>query len=190
MPNWRLNRVIHGLKNDAVIAYPTDTIWGFGCHPLSSRGIDRLLQIKQRSLKKGLILLSSDLDLFQSLVDPAVLHQHWQKLQQPYPRPRTWIVNASAHCPDWLTGGSGRVAIRITDKPLITDLCSAIGAPLVSTSANIAGRRSARNRLRIQKQFASQLDFIVEDHLQHSVLNSTGRASEIIELDSGNTLRC
>ena len=62
MSPWSLNRFVRAVARDAVFAYPTDTIWGFGCHPLSASGVARILSIKGRSVAKGLILLSSDLD--------------------------------------------------------------------------------------------------------------------------------
>lgn len=189
MSQWRLRRVCHAIKRGAVIAYPTDTIWGFGCHPMKSQAIQRLLSIKQRPLHKGLILLSGQLDFCHPYIDEQVYNEFQDRLSQPTTNPRTWIVPASNLCPVWLTGNSPSIAIRITDKPLVMHLSSELQSPLVSTSANMAGRRHARNRLLIERHFGTRVDFILEDTEQHSQLNVPGSPSEIIDLQTGKILR-
>jgi len=189
MSPWQLKRVCHAIERGAVIAYPTDTIWGFGCHPMNHAAIQRLLSIKQRPTKKGLILLAAHHDYCRTFVDESKFQQFCDQVSQPTPRPRTWIVAASSQCPPWLKGKTPNIAIRITDKPLIKRLSDSLQSPLVSTSANVAGRRDARNRLLINRHFGTQVDFILEDAEQHSQLNARGIASEIIELQSGKILR-
>jgi L-threonylcarbamoyladenylate synthase len=68
MSPWALNRLVHELSNGAVIGYPTDTIWGFGCDPYASESVFRIFQIKQRRVEKGLILLSSKLEYCEPFI--------------------------------------------------------------------------------------------------------------------------
>jgi L-threonylcarbamoyladenylate synthase len=177
-----LNRLAQALSAGAVIAYPTDTIWGFGCDPANGAAVARLLRIKQRPVHKGLILLASDMQY----CDPFVELEPGQRdiMLQPRERPTTWLVRASAHCPWWIRGSHPTVAIRITDHPLISFLCERLQSPLVSTSANRAGRSNARNTLQLQRQFAGELDCIVS-----GFASGGGQPSEIISLDSGTTIR-
>ena len=182
MSPWALNRLSQALCRGAVIAYPTDTIWGFGCDPASGESVARILQIKQRHASKGLILLSSNLDYCAPFItlEPGQREQ----LLEPNDRPTTWLVRASEHCPWWIRGSHETVAIRITDHPLIRVLCDGLESPLVSTSANRAKRSNARNALQIRKQFADELDCIVTGF-------ETGgaRASQIKSLKYGTTVR-
>ena len=182
MSPWALNRLVHALSRGAVIGYPTDTIWAFGCDPLDPEGVARILQLKQRPVDKGLILLSSRLEYCDTFVE---LDQAQRDLiQVPTERPTTWLVTASDACPPWIRGNHATVAIRITDHPLLGYLCARLQSPLVSTSANHAGKSTARSALQLRRQFNDQLDFVVTG------FNAGGsRPSEIKSLASGNLLR-
>lgn len=182
MSPWALNRLIHAVSRGAVFGYPTDTIWGFGCHPLIANSVSRILQIKNRAPDKGLILLSSRLEYCAAYL--AVDMEQLESIRLPCAQPTSWLVPASAFCPPWIRGNFPTVAIRITDHPLLQVLCDRLEAPMVSTSANRAGRATVRNSLQLRKQFGDELDFIVTGFAPGS-----GRPSEIKSLSSGITVR-
>jgi L-threonylcarbamoyladenylate synthase len=182
MSPWALNRLGHALSAGAVIGYPTDTIWGFGCDPLNFDSVARILQIKNRSPDKGLILLSSKLEYCAPYID--VDDAQRDLLLTPRAQPTTWLVKASEHCPWWINGVYPTVAIRVCQHPLLEALCSQLMMPLVSTSANRSGRSTVRSALQLQRQFGDELDYIVTGFSAGS-----GRPSEIKSLASGTTLR-
>lgn len=182
MGPWALNRLARALSAGAVIAYPTDTIWGLGCDPYDAASVARILQIKQRSVAKGLILLSSRLDYCEPFIELEPGQR--DTLLQARDRPTTWLVKASAFCPCWIRGDHPTVAIRISRHPLLPYLCDYLQAPLVSTSANRAGCSPARNPLQLRRQFGEQLDYIV-----HGFETGDGKPSEIKSLASGTILR-
>ena len=181
MSPWALNRFVRAVSHGAVFAYPTDTVWGLGCHPLIASAVLRLLDIKNRPPEKGLILLASRLE--QCLPFLAASKRDLQPLAQPAERPTTWLVPASELCPPWIRGEHATVAVRITDHPLVAKICTRIDVPIVSTSANRSGRATARNALLVRRQFDDELDFIVTGY-------DTGgnRPSEIKSL-GGTVLR-
>ena len=182
MSPWALNRLSRAVSRGAVFGYPTDTIWGFGCHPLRADSVCRILEIKQRSVDKGLILLSSRLEYCADFID--LEPQQKETIRFPCARPTSWLVPASASCPVWIRGKFPTVAIRITDHPLLQTLCDALQAPVVSTSANRAGRPPVRNALQMHKQFSTELDAIVTGFDAGS-----GRPSEIKFLHDGSSVR-
>ena len=165
-----------------MFGYPTDTIWGFGCHPLIESSVARIQQIKRRPPGKGLILLTSSIDYCGAYID--VDEQGLELLRQPMSKPTTWLIPASEFCPVWLRGPFPTIAIRITDHPLLQQVCDRLGSPVVSTSANRSGRATVRNALQMRRQFGEELDFIVTGFPA-----GTGRASEIKSLTSGDVLR-
>ena len=182
MSPWALNRLSLAISRGAVFGYPTDTIWGFGCHPLIQDSVARILEIKRRSPNKGLILLSSRLQYCLDYIDADP--QQLQSIRHPCPPPTSWLVAASDHCPPSIRGGFPTVAIRITGHPLIVALWDSLQAPIVSTSANRAGRSPVRNALQMRKQFATELDFIVT-----GFSTGSGRPSEIKFLHDGASVR-
>ena len=182
MSPWALNRLTQAIAAGAVIGYPTDTIWGFGCDPLNPSSVGRLLQIKHRDVDKGLILLTSDL----AYCDPFIRLEPDQRpaLQTPAAVPTTWLVEASERCPVWIRGNHPTVALRITRHPLLRFICAQLQLPLVSTSANRTGKSTVRNALQMRRQFGAELDYIVT-----GFNTGGGRASAIKSLASGNLVR-
>jgi len=182
MSPWALNRLGHAISAGAVIGYPTDTIWGLGCDPLNFASVARILQIKNRNPDKGLILLSTQLEYCAPYIELDSAQR--ESLLAPCARPTTWLVKASEDCPWWIRGVHSSVAIRLCDHPLLQVLCDQLKSPLVSTSANRAGRSTVRNALQLRFQFDGELDYIVT-----GFSTGSGRPSEIKSLASGTTLR-
>ena len=182
MSPWALNRFAHAVSHGAVFGYPTDTIWGFGCHPLIESSVARILRIKRRSPDKGLILLSSKVDYCMNYV--GLDSEQLEPVQRATDHPTTWLVPASEECPSWIRGAYPTVAIRITNHPLLEFLCARLRAPIVSTSANRSGKSCVRNSVQMRKQFGNELDFIV------SGFDTGGnRPSEIKSLLDRTTIR-
>ena len=170
------------LRAGAVIAYPTEGVWGLGCDPLDQDAVTRLLAIKHRPVDKGLILIAADqaqLAPFVQPPDPALQ----QRLDDSWPGPVTWLLPARAETPRWLRGRHSSIAVRVTAHPLAAQLCRAFGGPLVSTSANAAGRPPARSALQARLRCPG-LDLIVPGA-------SGGRRgpSEIRDARSGRIVR-
>jgi L-threonylcarbamoyladenylate synthase len=182
MSPWALNRFAHAISQGAIFGCPTDTIWGFGCHPLIASSVARILQIKNRSPDKGLILLSSKLEYCAAYV--GVDSEQLEPIQSPADHPTTWLVPASGDCPIWIRGNYPTVAIRITNHPLLAFLCDRLQAPIVSTSANRSSKATVRNSVQMRKQFGNELDFIVS-----GFATGSNRPSEIKSLLSRATIR-
>lgn len=163
LAEWRLGQIRRVLYSGGVIAYPTEAVWGLGCHPLHGHAVKRLLELKQRPVEKGLILVAGDIEEFGFLLWDLPQHQ-LAKLQLSWPGPNTWLVPHQNRLPHWITGEHDTVALRVSTHPLIRQLCAACG-PLVSTSANPAGRPPARSRLRVEQYFHGRLDDVVAGNL-------------------------
>jgi len=182
MSPWALNRFVHAVSRGAIFGYPTDTVWGLGCHPLIASSASRILQIKNRSPDKGLILLSSRIEYCSAYL--GVETDELELIRLPGEHPTTWLVTASEYCPPWIHGIYPTVGIRITSHPLIQSICDGLQGPIVSTSANRSGKATARTSFQMRKQFGSELDFIV-----NGFATGSHQPSEIKSLISGTILR-
>ena len=164
-----------------VIAYPTEGVFGLGCLPDDVDAIARILTIKQRGPRKGLILIAARPGQFDEWIDPAVRGA----LPDPDPRqPVTWIVRPSAQVPAIVTGDNPGLAIRITSNPVAAAICDAAEMPIVSTSANVSGRSVARNSFILRRSFGHLVDYVVPGEC-----GPTSGPSEIRELETGRVLR-
>ncbi|HST46177.1 MAG TPA: Sua5/YciO/YrdC/YwlC family protein [Luteimonas sp.] len=128
------------LRQGAVLAYPTEAVWGLGCDPFDEAAVMRVLAIKQRPVAKGLIVVAAVPAQLEHLIDwPALASDQRDTVLASWPGPHTWVVPASARAPRWITGHHDGIAVRISAHPVVSALCAAFGGALVSTSANPAG---------------------------------------------------
>lgn len=180
--SWRVQRMARIVREGGVIAYPTEAVWGLGCDPWNEMAVDRLLALKDRPVHKGLILVADNIRQFDFLLDD--LPERWvDRLASTWPGPNTWLVPHQGLLPDWISGQHDTVALRVSEHPLVRDLCALTG-PLVSTSANPAGRPSARSRLRVEQYFHQQLDGVLG-----GALGGRRNPSLIRDLRSGDVVR-
>ncbi len=170
------------IQAGGVVAYPTESVYGLGCDPFNQQAVMRLLAIKQRPVEKGLILIGADLEQLLPYVQLTQAQQ--QQLAAGWPAPLTWLVPVTGAVPAWVRGSHSKVAIRVPDHPLARELCRRVGHPIISTSANLSGRPSARNTFQVARQLGEQLDFIVT-----GACDRASKPSTIIDLESGRTVR-
>lgn len=167
-----------------VVAYPTETVYGLGCDPLNFTAIQKLLALKQRPMKKGLILVAAELEHLLPYIDINDA-KHLKKLAQVRTNQAvSWVTPASPHTPGWLTGEHCGIAVRISHHPITAKLCRAFNGAIVSTSANPAGLAPSGNALKVRYYFGSQIDAIIS-----SQTNPNARPSEIRDLISDKVLR-
>ncbi|MWV14775.1 tRNA threonylcarbamoyladenosine biosynthesis protein RimN [Pseudomonas sp. L-22-4S-12] len=180
--SWQVKRIAQIVRQGGVVAYPTEAVWGLGCDPWNGDAVERLLALKDRPLHKGLILVADNIRQFDFLLED--LPERWvDRLASTWPGPNTWLVPHQDRLPAWITGQHNSVALRVSDHPLVRDLCALTG-PLVSTSANPAGRPSARSRLRVEQYFHDQLDGVLG-----GALGGRRNPSLIRDLQTGNVVR-
>ena len=170
------------LQHGGIICYKTDTLYGLSCNPYSAAAVQRISDIKQRRGNKNFIVLASKFEQLTPLLHPEVIAQ--QNKLRHNAQPTSWIVRASDTAPGWLTAGDGSIAIRISQDPLTEKLCRRLHGPLVSSSANISGRRTIGNALQCRRTFGRQVDLIlVSGH------HATGEPSRLVRLCDNKILR-
>ncbi|HET8702029.1 MAG TPA: Sua5/YciO/YrdC/YwlC family protein [Nitrococcus sp.] len=183
LSGFRLRRYAALLANGGVIAYPTEAVYGLGCDPRRYDAVARLLDLKGRSARKGLILISAEADWLSEYIAP-LSEELAARMAASWPGPVTWVVPAAAGVPAWLTGGRGTIALRVTAHPVASALCRAFRGALVSTSANRSGGIPARTALRARLLFGPWLDAVVPGKV-----GGLGRPTRIIDACSGIVLR-
>lgn len=149
-----ISKALEALNNKDVIAYPTEAVFGVGCDPDSETAVMRLLKLKQRPVEKGLILIAANFEQLKPYIDDAMLTDAQREVVfSRWPGPVTFVFPAKASTPRWLTGRFSTLAVRVTDHPLVVELCLAYGKPLVSTSANLTGQEPCRSVEEVSAQF-------------------------------------
>ncbi|WP_207060757.1 L-threonylcarbamoyladenylate synthase [Motiliproteus sp. SC1-56] len=181
---WRLKQATRALQAGGVIAYPTEAVWGLGCDPWNEAAFRRLLALKRRPPEKGVILIAADRSQIAPLLNELTPAQA-QHLAASWPGPVTWLLpDPQDWVPAWIKGGHPTVAVRVSDHPLVAELCRAFGGPLVSTSANRAGHPPGRTPREVRLALGPGLDYLLP-----GALGGRERPSEIRDLRTLDTLR-
>jgi L-threonylcarbamoyladenylate synthase len=165
-----------------VIAYPTEAVFGLGCLPERRDAVERLLEIKRRSWRKGLLLIGADLAQLERFVvlppEPRL-----SEILAGWPGPVTWVLAARPRVPRWVTGGRDTVAVRLTGHPVARSLCAAAGRALVSTSANVSRRPALRDLTRLRRALGAEVDYVLAGELgglANPTVIKDGRTGEIL----------
>ena len=184
MAKLDIQRACQSLKQGDVIAYPTEAVWGLGCDPQNEAAVGKILRLKNRPVHKGLILVSGSIAQFEPLLNKLSREQR-DKLIASWPGHITWLVPDSDNLiPEWIKGDHQSVAIRVSGHTIVHELCSAFGGPIVSTSANEAGKEEIKSRFILKDKFADKIAGMVDGDLGKSA-----KPSEIRDLLSGRVIR-
>ncbi|WP_343192520.1 Sua5/YciO/YrdC/YwlC family protein [Buchnera aphidicola (Taiwanaphis decaspermi)] len=181
-----LFKAINILKRNKIIIYPTESVFGFGCNPDSSKAIKKIIKIKKRSKKKGLILLTNNyIKLipyvnFNFLSKPSM----YKKIFKFYNRPTTLLLPAKHDINILITGGSSFVAVRfINYLPILNDICNFFKKPIISTSVNISGMKSCCSIKDIHDQFGKKIPILKGN------LGKEKKTSRILNIITGEVIR-
>jgi L-threonylcarbamoyladenylate synthase len=126
------------LARGAIVAFPTDTVYGLAVDPRDDRAVDRIYAIKGRALDQPLPLIAADED--QAATQAGELSELARALAAAFwPGPLTLIVTAHPGLSARLHAGTGRVAVRVPAHATARALARAAGHPITATSANVSG---------------------------------------------------
>jgi L-threonylcarbamoyladenylate synthase len=134
-----VERAVQVLRRDGIIVYPTETVYGLGGDAFSDDAIMKVYEAKGRPLGKPISIAASDTDMLCAVacVDDAALAFAARFL----PGPVTLVLKARSCIPLLLTGGTGRIGVRIPAHDLALGIISGFDSPITATSANISGEK-------------------------------------------------
>ena len=182
MESLNLSKINDILKNDGVIAFVTDTVWGLGCLPGSEKAVKKIYEIKHREAKKPLILMSHDIYPLLDYVKNPIEKEAQRLIKKHFPGALTVVLEKSKNTPDYLTSGMPTVGIRVPDNETFAEICRNIeGGVLATTSANLSGEPPALTYNEALKCIGDKVDFVVPSN----GCEAQGRASTVVGCNDG-----
>ncbi|MGD9139199.1 MAG: L-threonylcarbamoyladenylate synthase [Desulfobacterales bacterium] len=148
------------VKQGGIIAFPTRCVYGLGTDAFNVDAVQRLFQLKQRSLQKPILILIGFRTQLESLVS-NVSATASRIMDAFWPGRVTLVFEAADIVPQNLTAGTGKIGIRLTGHPVAAALCQSLGVALTGTSANISGNPGCYRIDDIEPQLIRQLDAIL-----------------------------
>ncbi|MCP4158361.1 MAG: threonylcarbamoyl-AMP synthase [bacterium] len=146
----KINKIV---KNDGVIIYPTDTLYGLGGNFLSLPVIKKIDQIKNRSDMPYSVAVSG-MKMLKSLV--TSLPPSFESIYDSHlPGKFTFLFEASKSLSKAHLKGSKKIGIRVPDIKGILTLIAQVGVPFITTSVNASGTPSLNSPTDITKAFSN-----------------------------------
>lgn len=161
------------VRGGGVIAFPTETFYGLGAHPFDARAVQRIFDLKGRSLRDAplLVLIRSRADLERLAVEITPVAE--RLMEACWPGPLTLVFRASEQVPPVLTAGTGTIGVRLSASPAVQRLLEAVGGPLTGTSANRSGRSPATTAEEVERDLGDGVDAILNGDATPGGLPST-----------------
>ncbi len=147
------------LKNDGLVVYPTDTLYGIAANALSKKSITKVYKVKGREFRKPLSIAFYSLSQAKKYVKFNSLAL---KLAKKFlPGPLTLVLPMKYKFPKELTH-SENVGTRVPDNKIALELIKECGFPITATSANISGKKDPVNVEDAIKQIGDKVDLILD----------------------------
>ncbi|MCB2169542.1 MAG: threonylcarbamoyl-AMP synthase [Deltaproteobacteria bacterium] len=155
-----IHRAVYILRQGGMVVVPTRHLYGLAVDALNPPAIERVFAAKQRPLDQPLLILVAardDVRKYAQAIDAkaeVLMDAFW-------PGRLTIILDARPILPPLLTGGTGRVGIRLTDHPICQALMRSLSRPLTATSANLSGQPGCSRIEDLHPAIAAAADLIL-----------------------------
>ena len=157
------------LRDDGVVAFPTETVYGLGARADHPAAVARLVAVKGRPPEKPFAVLVADADAARLLAD--ISSPSARRLVQCFwPGPLTLIAPSRA---GGTTTGGGTIGLRCPDHPIAQALVRAAGVPIAAPSANRSGTAESRTAAGVLAVLDGAIDLVLDGGPAHAGQPST-----------------
>jgi tRNA threonylcarbamoyl adenosine modification protein (Sua5/YciO/YrdC/YwlC family) len=130
----QVQKAVEILRNDGVIIFPTDTVYGLGCNIFSHKALERVARLKGVTLEKA--NFSFICHSLSQLSDYArhVNNPTFKRMKQLRPGPYTFILESSSTVPRIFRNHKKTIGIRVPDNNIVLELVRELGNAILTTS--------------------------------------------------------
>lgn len=151
------DRAASALAAGALVALPTETVYGLGALASNRGAVARVYAVKGRPADHPLIVHLPRADQLNhwSRTIPDYAHALAERY---WPGPLTLVLPRSDRAGDWVTAGQSTVALRVPDHPLTLEVLAILGDGVAAPSANRFGRVSPTSAAHVANELGPYLD--------------------------------
>ena len=174
----KINAIAQLLREGALVALPTETVYGLGANGLDGSAVRKIFEAKGRPQDNPLILHISGaqwLPRYCAEVPPlayALTRKFW-------PGPLTLVLKRRSIVPDETTAALNTVAVRCPNQPVTLAIIRKAGVPIAAPSANLSGRPSCTTAEEVREDMDGKINAIVDGGpcavgVESTILDLTG----------------
>ena len=158
---YDIKRAAELLRNGELVAVPTETVYGLAANALNEEAVLKIYHAKDRPRFNPLILHIDSFEKIKKYV--SEIPGDCIKLAAAFsPGPITFLLDKKDSVPDLVTAGSKKVAIRIPDHSLLTELLGQLDFPLAAPSANPSGYVSPVTAQHVYEGLKGKIPYILD----------------------------
>ncbi len=188
----KVDKIVDILRNDGVIIYPTDTVYGIGCSIMSRSAIDRVA--KYKGIKQGKERFSLIFDNLSQISEYArSIHTPlFKMMKKALPGPYTFILNSSSKLPKLLNSKKKTVGVRVPDHNIPRTIVQQLGYPIITTSIRDDDEiiEYSTDPELIYEKFKNVADAVIDggygNNVPSTIIDCTGNEFEILREGLGD----
>ena len=188
-PQARLiKKVAEILKQGGVIAYPTDTVYGFGCSLFNKKGIERIYRIKRSEKNRPFSFICADLKDISLYT--KVSNYAYKTMKRLLPGPYTFILEGTRLVPKIMLTKRATAGIRVPDNQICLAIVKELGHPIITTSAQLPEGEGFYDPGEIEQKAGKLLDAVIDGGIlasePSSVIDLTDDQPKILREGKGD----
>jgi L-threonylcarbamoyladenylate synthase len=149
------------IRNGGLVVLPTDTLYGLAADPFSSDAVARVFAAKGRSAERALPLIAAETPQVTEHLGPlsdAARHL----AERFWPGPLTLLVPAPVALARDVTGGTGKVGVRVPADAIARAICAEADRPITATSANVSGEPATADPDAVECALGDRVDLLID----------------------------
>ncbi len=167
-----VGRAVNALRQGAVVALPTETVYGLAANALDEVAVQRIFAAKGRPAHNPIIVHVANLEMARRCVN------EWPDMADKlaaafWPGPLTLVLPRSAEIPETVTAGGKTVGLRWPSHPFMQAVIRACGFPLAAPSANLSNEVSPTNAGHVARSLGDRIALIVDGGQSQVGIEST-----------------
>lgn len=175
----QIRQAVSVIKHGGILVYPTDTLYGLGGDATRKSVVAKIYQIKKRDRGKPLSVIVANLAMIKKYCH---VDREQERILRPYlPGPYTFLLRLRKKLPVTKTK---KIGVRIPDYAPIVRLCRLAGVPIITTSANISGKKDARRLSEVRPTIRRLVDLVLDGGK-----TKYGRGSTVVDLVDNKIVR-
>ncbi len=166
--------IVKVIKEDGVVAFPTETVYGLGVRFDSEKALDKLMEAKNRDYSKAITLMVADKSQIEQY---AYISSDAKKIIDAFmPGMITLVFKKKESVNSIMTNGKETIGVRIPDSPYVLELLKQAG-PMLVTSANLSNHPNTTSTKEVLDQLDGRVDIVVDgktsDNIASTVIDVT-----------------
>lgn len=167
------------IREGGLVIYPTETVYGLGADATSEEAVAKVFVAKARPIENPIPIAVDSIDMAREIIE---LNRSAEVLFERFmPGPLTIVAKAKPKSISKLvTGGTGKVGVRIPNHQVVLKLVEFVGGPITATSANLSGKPAPSTAREAIEQLGKKVDIAMD-----SGRCKLGKPSTVVDISSG-----